>query len=61
MVSITSLNIFVYFFFLTFLIVEVYPQIRCLSIPDPCESCLCSCELHETKEECSKGCASSCD
>ncbi|PKK63097.1 hypothetical protein RhiirC2_869905 [Rhizophagus irregularis] len=59
MVSITPSKIFIYFFFLTFLIAEVYPQNTCLYIRDPCKSCLCSCEEHVPKEECPGRCASS--
>ena len=43
MVSITSLKIFIYFFFLTFLIVKVYPD-ECSPELDPCEYCICDCE-----------------
>ncbi|CAG8703915.1 3092_t:CDS:2, partial [Funneliformis caledonium] len=52
MVSITPLKIFIYFFFLTFLVVEVYPQNSCLGNPDPCQSCICSCKQHRPEEDC---------
>ena len=57
MVSFTSLKIFVYFFFLTFLIVKVYPD-ECSPDLDPCAYCICDCE--KTSNQGSEWCGAQC-
>ncbi|CAG8786676.1 7521_t:CDS:1, partial [Dentiscutata erythropus] len=41
--------------------VEAIPQNACLSIPDPCQACICGCKEHEPENECTATtrCASS--